>query len=240
MKGGSCNRIFGIQTPFSDRFILRIPRYDFSQQKCEMTILRYVKQHTSIPTAQIIFYDSTPKNPLNEPYVIHTRTGQDLHANYLTLSHEQKLTIAEQWGQILLSQLTVRNDFAGIVATIADDDNTQIYVFHPFDVNLEPDSEKTDTRLLSKQSILDIFILQFDRWIAADKRVFPVSTPQSRLFKSLSHVPATTKAWAVQSVLTHRSGSGKANFGISLERTSTGSSRSTHRRCQGNGRCRLV
>ena len=185
MKGGSFNRIFGVQTPASHQLILRVPRYEFAQQERELAILHYVRQHTSIPTAQIVFFDSTHINPLNEPYVVHTRLpGQDLHAIYRGLSHEHKLSVAEQWGELLLSQLTVRNDFAGIVDTITSDNgNSHIYGFCPFEVN--PDPEKEDRRLLSKQSILDIFVLQFERWNAADKRAFPVSTPQSHPFRLL-------------------------------------------------------
>lgn len=183
LKGGSYNRIFGIQTPASDQLTLRVPRYEFAQQKREMAILHYVRQHTSIPTAEIVFFDSTPMNPLNEPYVVHTRIpGQDLHAIYRGLSHGHKLSVAEQWGQLLLSQLNVRNDFAGIVDTFTcDSENANVYGFGPFEVN--PDPEKEDLRLLSKQSILDIFVLQFERWNAADKRAFPVSTTQSRPFE---------------------------------------------------------
>lgn len=181
LKGGSFNRIIGVETPSSERFILRIPRFQFAQQKREMAILRYVRQHTSIPTAQTVFFDSTEKNPLEEPYVVHTRIpGQDLHVFYRTLSHEHKLATAEQWGQLLLSQLAVRNDFAGIVDSINDD----TYGFRPIEVH--PESDIEDVRLLSKQSILDFFVLQFNRWNDADRRAYPVSTPQRNPFKSLS------------------------------------------------------
>ncbi|KAG7009944.1 hypothetical protein G7Y79_00001g002160 [Physcia stellaris] len=153
LRGGSFNRIFGVQTPASDRLILRVPRYEFAQQEREMAILHYVRQHTSIPMAHIVFFDLTHINPLNEP-------------------HEHKLSVAEQWGQLLLSQLTVRNDFAGILDTItSDNENPHVYGFCPFEVDPEP--EKEDHRLLSKQSILDIFVLQFERWNAADKRAYP-------------------------------------------------------------------
>ena len=196
MKGGGYTRTFGIQTPPTDRFILRVPRYEFAQQEREMTILRYVRQHTSIPTAQIVFFDSTTTNPLEEPYVVHTRIpGQDLHAVYRTLNHEHKSAIAEQLGQILLSQLAVRNDFAGIVDTITDDNqDVRIYGFRPFEVN--PDPENEDVRLLSKQSILDILILQFERWIAADKRAFPVSRTQKPSLRDLQEIVMLTSGFS--------------------------------------------
>ena len=187
MKGGSYNRIIGIETPPSTsdahgRYILRIPRFDKAQQERELAILRYVRQHTSIPAAEIIFSDATPDNPLNGPYVVQTRIpGQNLYATYLSLSHEHKLAVAEQWGQTLLSEMAVKNDFAGVVDATMDDKGTHIYGFRPFAVDPEPDEITQDVRLLSKLSIVDMFTIQFERWDAADKRLYPDDFPLDHL-----------------------------------------------------------
>ena len=187
LKGGSYNRIIGIETPpsISDahgRYILRIPRFDNAQQERELAIVRYVRQHTSIPTAEIIFSDATSENPLKEPYVIQTRIpGKDLYATFLSLSHEHKLAVAEQWGQTLLSEMAVKNDFAGVVDATIDDNGTHVYGFRPFAVDPEPDDITQDVRLRSKQSILDMFTIQFERWDAADKRLYPDDFPLDHL-----------------------------------------------------------
>ena len=189
LKGGSYNRIIGIETPPSSneahgRYILRIPRFDKAQQERELAIVRYVRQHTSIPTAEIIFSDATSENPLNEPYVIQTRIpGKDLYATFLSLSHEHKLAVAEQWGRTLLSQMAVKNDFAGVVDATVDDTGTHIYGFRPFavDPEPEPDDITQGVRLLSKQSILENFTIQFERWDAADKRLYPDDFPLDHL-----------------------------------------------------------
>lgn len=187
LKGGSYNRIIGIETPPSTgdahgRYILRIPRFETAQQERELAIVRYVRQHTSIPTAEIIFSDSTPENPLNDPYVIQTRIpGENLHATYLSLSHEHKLAVAEQWGRTVLSEMAVKNHFAGVVDAKIDENGAHIYGFRPFAVDPELEDNTQDLRLLSKQSILDIFTLQFERWDAADKRLYPDDFPLDHL-----------------------------------------------------------
>ncbi|CAO1596411.1 hypothetical protein XANCAGTX0491_000260 [Xanthoria calcicola] len=183
LRGGSYNRIIGIKTPPSAEeaqgsYILRIPRFEFAQQAREMAIVRYVRQHTSIPTADIVFYDSTSENPLKDPYVVHSRIpGQDLQDIYRTLDHEKKLAIAEQWGQMLLSEFAVQNESPGLVDASTDDTGAYVYKFRPFDVNPEPEDEPQDARLLAKQTTLDMFVLQFERWHAADNRAYPNDFP---------------------------------------------------------------
>lgn len=183
LRGGSYNRIIGIKTPPSAEeapgsYILRIPRFEFAQQAREMAIVRYVRQHTSIPTADIVFYDSTSENPLKDPYVVHSRIpGQDLQDIYRTLDHEKKLAVAEQWGQMLLSEFAVQNEFPGLVDASTDDTGAYVYKFRPFDVTPEPEDEPQDARLLAKQTILDMFVLQFERWHAADNRAYPNDFP---------------------------------------------------------------
>ena len=187
LAGGSYNRIIGIKTPPSTGkaeglYILRIPRDLSAQQAREMAIVRYVHQHTSIPTPEIAFYDTTPENPLKEAYVVYTRIpGHDLHRSYGSMDHHHKLAVAEQWGQLLLSELAVRNDFAGVVDATTDNTGTYIYAFRPFQVNPEPEDQPQNARLLTKQSILDIFTLQFERWDAADRRAYPNGVPLDHL-----------------------------------------------------------
>ncbi|KAL8892262.1 MAG: hypothetical protein Q9215_000775 [Flavoplaca cf. flavocitrina] len=187
LRGGSYNRIIGIKTPPSTgeahgSYVLRIPRFEFAQQAREMAIVRYVRQHTSIPTAEIIFFDSTSENPLKAPYVVHSRIpGKDLQDIYRTLDHQNKLAIAEQWGNMLLSEFAIHNDFPGVVDATADDSGAHTYGFRPFEVDPEPEEERQDVRLLSKQTVLDMFILQFERWDAADKRAYPDDFPLDHL-----------------------------------------------------------
>ncbi|KAL8773222.1 MAG: hypothetical protein Q9209_001898 [Squamulea sp. 1 TL-2023] len=173
LKGGSYNRVIGIKTPPSTgeaqrMYILRIPRFEIAQQQREIAILRYVRQHTSIPTAEVIFSDSTTQNPLNEPYMIQTRiAGQSLQHVYPTMNHEQKRAIAKQWGQLVLSQRTVQNNSSGVVDATTDEDGTIIFAIHPYDVYLEQKPDPVDVRLSPTQSILEMFVTQFERWDAA-------------------------------------------------------------------------
>ena len=183
MKGGSYNRIIGIQTPPSTkdshgRYILRIPRFERAQQDRELAIVRYVQQHTSIPTAEIIFFDPTPENPLEEPYTVQTRIpGRDLHHALLALSQEQKLAVAEQWSQILLSEMAIQNDFAGFVSATTDSPGTHIFEIRPYEVVPEPEPDMQDLRLISKLSVIEFLTIQFGRLDAADRLQEPDEYP---------------------------------------------------------------
>ncbi|KAL8813133.1 MAG: hypothetical protein Q9200_000481 [Gallowayella weberi] len=204
LRGGSSHRAIGIEPPSStgdshDRYVLRIPRFQFrtetahARQAREMAIVRYVRQHTSIPTAKIVFSDSTIKNPLEDPYVVQSRIpGQDLLAVYPTLTHQQKLAIAEQWGQMLLSEFAIRNDFAGIVDASTDGIGAYIrpFVVYP----PEPEDEPQDVGLLSKQSVLGLLTSQFERWPAADQRAY------SNDVKMLGYEALTTVAQQMDAV----------------------------------------
>ncbi|KAL8667766.1 MAG: hypothetical protein Q9168_007188 [Polycauliona sp. 1 TL-2023] len=169
LQGGSYNRIIGIDTPPSTgaahgSYILRIPRFEFAQQAREMAIIRYVRQHSSIPTAEIIFSDATSENPLEEPYVVHSRIpGRTLQAAYPTLNHDQKRAIARQWGQLLLSQRAVQNSTHGIINGTTNEDGTTVYAIQPYDVNGEPEIDPPDACLFPAQSVLDMFVMQFER-----------------------------------------------------------------------------
>ncbi|KAL8640409.1 MAG: hypothetical protein Q9226_008751 [Calogaya cf. arnoldii] len=176
LKGGSYNRIIGIETPSSTgaahgSYILRIPRYEFAQQAREIAILRYVRQQTSIPTTEVIFFDPTTENPLNEPYMVQTRIlGQSLQDVYPTLNHEQKRAIAKQWGQILLSQRTVKNSSLGVVHATTNEDGTIEFAINPYDVHSAVDPDPADVGLSPAQSVLEMFVTQFERWEAAHIR----------------------------------------------------------------------
>ncbi|KAL8756778.1 MAG: hypothetical protein Q9199_002702 [Rusavskia elegans] len=176
LKGGSYNRVIGIKTPPSTgeaqgSYILRIPRFEIAQQQHEIAILRYVRQQTSIPITEVIFSDSTTENPLNLPYMIQTRIpGRCLQDVYPTLNHEQKRAIAKQWGQILLSQRTVQNNSSGVVHATTNEDGTIVFAIDPYDVHSELNPDPADVRLSPAQSVLELFVTQFERWEAAHIR----------------------------------------------------------------------
>ncbi|KAL8948072.1 MAG: hypothetical protein Q9222_005713 [Ikaeria aurantiellina] len=179
MKGGSFNRIIGIEpvrevNEEAARYVLRIPRFEDAQQQRETAIIRYVQKNTSIPTTTIAFSDATADNPLKDPYVIHTRIpGQRLHDVYTGLSYEQKLSVIEQWALLLQALLAVRNDFAGTVDATTSSDGAYIFSINPFDVDPEPESERQEYRSIRTETTLDMLVKQFKRWDAADVRRYP-------------------------------------------------------------------
>ncbi|KAL8714636.1 MAG: hypothetical protein Q9220_001585 [cf. Caloplaca sp. 1 TL-2023] len=182
MKGGSFNRIIGIDVPHPDanrvpdRYILRVSRFDLedTQQQRETAIIRYVQEHTSIPTAEIVFTDPTSDNPLKVPYVIQSRIpGQNLQQVYPTLTHEQKRAVARQWAQILRATLAVKHGHAGFVDAVSDEDGVYAFSINPFKVRFESYCEQQDRRLITKESTVRMLTEQFKRLDTAEIRRAP-------------------------------------------------------------------
>ena len=197
MRGGSYNRVAGItiigeNDMVEARMVLRVPRMGMPPS-ChqDITILQFVQEHTGIPAPGVIAHNSTCNNPLNGPYVIHSRIpGHDLESRiqpYPDLSHEQKLAFVEQYARILLAMQGIRHPWAGQIYR-TDRGWTKDFAVGPFEIfpedtsliNLRsqrlpffkvrpfgiaetaPAEDWTDTSDL--QSPLHFFEVQFARW----------------------------------------------------------------------------
>ena len=107
LTNGTFNRVVAITIPKpgqgEHQLILRIPRDNWHKSKPErdVAILRYVRQHTSIPVANVIAFDFTDKNPLKSAYVVQSRiAGTDLLRNGdLTLG--QASEVAKQLAHVV-------------------------------------------------------------------------------------------------------------------------------------------
>ena len=184
LAGGTYNRIVAIKvkddgTNDSRNFVLRIPRpqmADFGYIEREVAILRYVRQETSLPVADIISFDATAKNPLESGYVVQSRLpGVSLHTIWDELTHEQRCTVAEETGQVILALQSVKSSKSGIVEAASVDDGTQKFSVRPFDIKSPYDddwkakiplhvSDEGDDALT--QTPLEWFGTQFGRWLA--------------------------------------------------------------------------
>ena len=194
MTGGTFNRIIGIKVidPNNDRpeqLILRVPRIAWmSRPDREVAVLRYVRQHSSVPVPNIKAFDLKSENPLKDPYVVQSRlAGTSLHAAIQNdLSHQQWCSIARQVGQIMLRFQERRNPVPGLIEEVTKEAGIQAFTVKPFDIKppLEKDwtlkqasplfdADNCTTLECYEKSTLDFFLAQFGRWRAEELRIDP-------------------------------------------------------------------
>ena len=184
LAGGTYNRIVGITfkdagTNDPKHLVLRVPRpqmADFGYIEREVAIVRYVRQHTTLPVADIIGFDATVDNPLDSGYVIQSRLpGVSLNIIWDELTHEQRCTVAQEIGKIILALQDVKNSSPGIIEARLADDGSQEFSVRRFDIKSPYDVE-WKTKITdhaheeevenSTQTALDWFATQFGRWLA--------------------------------------------------------------------------
>ena len=142
LKGGSFNRIIGITILDSTgedpiQLILRVPRIEWMVRlDRDVAILQYVKQHTSIPLADIKAFDFTNNNPLKSPYIIQNRLpGASLRAAHLEgLSTEEWCSVAREVGHIMLALQKTTRPFPGLVEAGTSESGEQVFTVCPFDI----------------------------------------------------------------------------------------------------------
>ena len=194
MTGGTFNRIIGITIIDPDdghpeQLILRVPRIAWmSRPDREVAVLRYVRQHSSVPVPDIKAFDLKCDNPLKEPYVVQSRiSGTNLHtAIQNDLSHEQWCTVAREVGQLMLRFQDMRNPVPGLIEEVAKGNGVQEFTVKPFDIKppLEKDwvlkqasplfeADNSTALECYEKSTLDFFLAQFGRWRAEELRIDP-------------------------------------------------------------------
>ena len=217
LRGGGFNRVIGITIKHTSdeeptRLILRVPRFDNARPDREVAILRFVRQHTTIPVPEVRHVDYTCDNPLKQPYVIHNRIpGFDLQSRnnptcYLNLSQEQKCTFAKDFASILRQLYDVTHPFPGHIECSADSNNHQSFTVRHFDLmtifgheaeldlntklpffQVRPfvkDWEPLESTPL-EQTTYYFMIAQFGRWKAFELRRDPASIRWSIQFDRL-------------------------------------------------------
>ena len=86
-----------------------------------MALLRYVRNKTSIPVAQIAAKDFSSDNPLNKPYVLqHRIPGTDLGLVWDDLSHNQRLVVARKLGDVVRQLLSLESPITGVLEATKD------------------------------------------------------------------------------------------------------------------------
>ncbi|KAF6218204.1 hypothetical protein HO133_006165 [Letharia lupina] len=184
LAGGTYNRIVGITvkdtgTVEPKNLVLRVPRpqmAEFGYIEREVAILRYVRQNTTLPVADVISFDATANNPLESGYVVQSRLpGVSLHAIWDELTHEQRCTVAQEVGKIILALQDVDNSTPGVVEASPADDGAQNFSVRPFDIKSPydvdwktkiPDHIPDEETEPATQTPLNWFGTQFGRWLA--------------------------------------------------------------------------
>lgn len=115
LKGGSYNRVIGLEFTDAPRAIIRIPRCDEEWEpslstdiKDQIAILKFVREK-GLPVAQIVAYDATTKNSLGRQYVIQQwLPGRTLNDVYNKFSKECKESVVREFVNVLkkLNDLT--------------------------------------------------------------------------------------------------------------------------------------
>ena len=189
MRGGSYNRITGITILDSEgkedtHLVLRVPRIAWdSTPEREVALLRYVRQHTSIPVPEVIAVDYTSNNLLKDPYVIQKR----IPGTTISVAREEKEITTEQWctvareiGRTMLELQKVTNPTPGLIESSTDKDGSYSFSVVPFDIKRAHDhtwkekaatvTAETKAYLLKiyKEGTFRFLTTQFGRWMAEE------------------------------------------------------------------------
>jgi hypothetical protein len=109
LRGGSYNRIIGISTPSTSgsescpsELILRVPRFEAADVQTESLLLIHLHKAKAIPCPEVIHYDSSSNNALEEPYILMRRLeGESLHIAHPKMNHTQRLALAKTIAQLI-------------------------------------------------------------------------------------------------------------------------------------------
>ena len=187
MRGGSYNRVTGITVLDSEgkqdnRLVLRVPRIAWeSTPEREVALLRYVRQHTSIPVPEVIAVDYTSNNLLKDPYVIQKRIpGTSISAakQEREITTEQWCTVAREIGRTMLELQKVTNPTPGLIESSSNKDGSYSFSVVPFDIKSPHDhtwkekaatvtaEKKASVLRLYKDTTFRFLVTQFGRWMA--------------------------------------------------------------------------
>ncbi|KAI0857480.1 hypothetical protein F4860DRAFT_356866 [Xylaria cubensis] len=114
LVGGGFNRIIGL-THQADEYVLRVPRYDFSDIRNDVAALHFVHHYTAITAPRVIQFDETDQNELGLPFLLQNRIpGTNLMLTYSDLSHPQRCRVAHELGTVFAHMLAVKSSTAGV------------------------------------------------------------------------------------------------------------------------------
>ncbi len=119
----------------------------------------------------MIVFDLTSKNALNNRYMVQERiSGVSLHLAYPDLIHQQKCSVAAQWGHLLLDLHSISSPVAGLIETCPESINDPGFKVVQFDVgdvsNSAPKINCRSADAPGSETTIGTLGIQFNRWIA--------------------------------------------------------------------------
>lgn len=194
LTGGTFNRVIGITIIGCNgendvRLILRVPRIEWqSRPDRDVAVLRYVRQHSSIPVADVSAFDTTSSNAFKRPYVIQNRLpGTDIRSACSQLSTKQWCSVAKEIGRTMLAMQGMTNPTPGLIEESTDEKGNLVFTVCPFDLKSPHDigwkkkaasctTTATDnTRVLESygETTHHFLATQFGRWFAEELTKHP-------------------------------------------------------------------
>ena len=133
MRGGSFNRVIGINVNNQPKYVLRIPRYpNVASVENEAAAFLFVLKNAGIAAPVVVTYDAGGDNAIGSPYaVMKLVEGDCLYPHWRDSSTlPEKLKIAKQAGQTFRQIIETRNKEAGWPAFRQDESgpNAQVHI----------------------------------------------------------------------------------------------------------------
>jgi hypothetical protein len=120
LAGGAYNIIIKITVHSRDysgshsHYILRIPRYKSCKLDRDVAPLQLLHQLCITWAPEVIVYDTTNQNVLQNPYMIERfLPGSELLTTYLGIPHDQRRIIARRLGQLYATMCSITSKHAG-------------------------------------------------------------------------------------------------------------------------------
>ncbi|MCJ1284039.1 hypothetical protein MMC26_003370 [Xylographa opegraphella] len=147
------------------RYIISIPRFITDSILPGISILDYIRNHTSIPTPSIISYDLTSANAIQSPYTLQLRIpGEVLCTAYRRLNLAQKYAFVHQYAELLRSIQSVTSSVAGELGFVEGGcpEKAEVQVLHFRDVWAPDDPRNGAKNILEGQTILSMILMQIE------------------------------------------------------------------------------
>ncbi|KAI0547874.1 kinase-like domain-containing protein [Xylaria curta] len=178
LRGGGYNRIIGL-THLADEYVLRVPRFEFSDIRNDVAALHFVHHFTTITAPKVIQFDETDQNELGRPFLIQNRIpGTNLLSTYPILSHPQRCRVAHELGTVFAHMLAVKSSTAGVfmLPLHGNSEEAQVNIAPLCDKSAESYSFSSSTNTTAANTVLQLLT----DCVQAKKDGFLIQGPPAR------------------------------------------------------------
>ncbi|KAL4946725.1 kinase-like domain-containing protein [Aspergillus oleicola] len=135
MHGGGFNRIIGVSVtsdngPATGQYVLRVSRFEAASLERDLAPLQLLRQQSEIHVPDVVAFDTTTRNALENPYMIQRRIpGSSLFPNYPNLPHDMKCAIATELGKVYSEMHSIKSVTAGRLTLSPSQESLMIQPF---------------------------------------------------------------------------------------------------------------